>query len=236
VEAKSRAARLDIVDETEDYLVVNKPGGLVCHPTKGDEFSSLISRLRLYFSGTDYEPRFVHRLDRETSGLVLISKNRPVHKALCRELEQAEKTYLAVVKGTLRSSGTIDKPLGKATDSQVVVKQAVVEEGKDSVTEWTSLDSQNGYSLLRLRPRTGRMHQLRVHLQWLGYPLVGEKLYGSDETLYLEFTEHDWTDRLEENLEARRQLLSAVELSTPSFSWKIDPPSDILTFQDWNLP
>lgn len=235
-ELRARQARLSIVEETQEYILVDKPGGLVCHPTKGDAFSSLIGRLRLYFEGTDVEPRFVHRLDRETSGLVLISKERPVHKLLCRELEAARKDYLAVVHGCPESLGTIDQPIGKAVGSQVVVKQAVVEGGKPSVTEWEVLDSRGGYSLLRLRPVTGRMHQLRVHLQWLGHPIAGDKLYGPDETLYLEFTQHDWTPRLEQNLPARRQLLSAIGLTTPSYRWAIPCPQDIAEFQDWVFP
>ena len=237
-ETDSRAlrARLAIVEETEEYILINKPGGLVCHPTKGDCYSSLIGRLRLYFEGTDTEPRFVHRLDRETSGLVLISKERAAHKLLCRELEAARKEYLAVVHGCPAASGIIEQPIGKALESEVVVKQAVIEGGKPSITEWELLDTQGNYSLLRLRPVTGRMHQLRVHLQWLGHPIAGDKLYGPDETLYLEFTQHDWTPRLEQNLPARRQLLSAVGLTTPSYRWAIPCPQDIAQFQDWAYP
>lgn len=226
-------ARLSIVDETEDYILVDKPGGLVCHPTKGDVYSSLISRLRLYFEGTEVEPRFVHRLDRETSGLIVISKNRSAHKHFCRQLEQAEKIYLAVVEGELTGAGLIDQDLGKATGSPVIVKQAVVKEGKSSQTAWKSLDVQDGFTLLELQALTGRMHQLRVHLQWLGHPIVGDKLYGVDETLYLDFTEHDWTPRHEEMLLARRQLLSAVKLRTPKYAWSIPAPSDISGFKSW---
>lgn len=231
--SRAAEARLSIVDETDDYLVVDKPGGLVCHPTKGDSFSSLIGRLRLYFEGTDVEPRFVHRLDRETSGLVLISKNRPVHKSLCRELEQASKTYLAVVEGSPEKAGTVDQDLGKAVDSEVVVKQAVVREGKSSQTDWRTLESNDGYSLLEVRPRTGRMHQIRVHLQWLGHPIVGDKLYGHDDTLYLEFTQHDWTERHQRLLGARRQLLTLIRLETPSFCWDAEVPPDILEVREW---
>jgi len=227
-------ARLTIVSETDEFVVLDKPGGLVCHPTKGDAYSSLIGRLRLYFQDTDVEPRFVNRLDRETSGLVLVSKERPAHKVLCRALEQAEKGYLAVVEGVAPESGRIEEPLGKAQGSAVVVKQAVVTGGKPSITEWKRLATGKGYSLLALRPRTGRMHQIRVHLQWLGFPLVGEKLYGHDESLYLEFTQHDWTPRLEANLKARRQLLSAVHLSLAGHTWQIEIPDDIRDFTDWD--
>lgn len=227
---------MEIVDETEDLIVLNKPGGLVCHPTKGVQYSSLIGRLRLYFEGTEAEPRFVNRLDRETSGIVLISKNRPVHKLLCRELEQAEKIYLAVVHGDPGSEGIIEQSIGKDVDSPVAVKQKVVlVDGKPSITHWRTLSTVDGFALLRLRPVTGRMHQLRVHLQWLGHAIVGDKLYGPDETLYLEFTQHDWTPRLEENLLARRQLLSAVELRTPSYHWRVEPPTDLAGFREFGV-
>lgn len=228
-------AQLQVVVETDDYLVVDKPGGLVCHPTKGDAYSSLIGRLRLYFEGTEIEPRFVHRLDRETSGLVLISKRREAHKSLCRQLALSEKVYLAVVEGDPGESGVIEQPIGKAQGSQVIVKQGVVAEGKPSLTEWKRLASVDGYSLLEVRPKTGRMHQIRVHLQWLGHPIAGDKLYGPDETLYIEFTEHDWTARHASVLPARRQLLSAVRLTTPRYDWAIPIPGDIVGFQDWGV-
>lgn len=220
---------LDIVEESDDYLVLNKPGGLVCHPTKSSAYSSLIGRLRLFYLNVDgVEPRFVNRLDRETSGIVVVSKNRPAHKLLCRELDNADKLYWAVVKGEPTPEGTIDQPLGKAEGSPVVVKQAVRPDGKPSVTHWRVLRSSGDLSLLELRLETGRMHQLRVHLSWLGHPIVGDKLYGPDETLYLEFIENGWTARHRAELRAERQLLTALELKSPNHHWRVEPPEDIL--------
>lgn len=218
---------LEIVEETEDFLVVNKPGDLVCHPTKGDAFSSLIGRLRLYLEGSGAEPRFVNRLDRETSGLVVISKNRPYHKQLCRQLAGARKVYRAVVEGEPpEPEGVVDQPLGSDEASPVMVKQTVRADGKPSRTRWRLLRKGLGMSLLEVVAETGRTHQIRVHLGWLGCPIVGDKLYGHDETLYLEFTERGWTERHEATLGARRQLLSALELHLADHCWRIPPPDD----------
>lgn len=227
---------VDVVAESDDLVVVNKPGDLVCHPTKAGPESSLIGRLRwTYRNQPEVEPRFVNRLDRETSGLVVISKNRAAHKRLCRELESARKFYWAVVRGCPGESGTIDQPLGKALNSPVVVKQAVVPGGKPSRTHWKLLSQADEFSLLELELETGRMHQLRVHLAWLGHPIVGDKLYGPDETLYLDFVEQGWTQRHDRELLAPRQLLSALRLETQEHSWGVDPPSDILSFRSWEF-
>lgn len=227
---------LTVVDETEDYLVVDKPGELVCHPTKGDYTSSLIGRVRHYLQETDAEPRFINRLDRETSGLVVLSKQSAYHKTLCREMESARKLYWAVVEGHLDSlQGTIDGPLGKDESSAVVVKQAVRPDGRPSRTHWRVLSQADDASLLELELETGRMHQIRVHLAWLGNPLVGDKLYGPDETLYLELAEKSWTPRLREALPTERHLLSAIEVTTMSHQWKIEAPTDILGYRDWKL-
>lgn len=222
---------IEIVAESDDFVVVNKPGGLVCHPTKAGPESSLIGRLRwTYQEQPEVEPRFVNRLDRETSGLVVISKNRPAHKKLCRELESARKLYWAVVQGCPGESGTIDQPLGKASDSPVVVKQAVVPGGKPSRTHWKLLNRGDRFSLLELELETGRMHQIRVHLSWLGHPIVGDKLYGPDELLYLEFVESGWTARHQKELGAPRHLLSAVSIETESYLWRVEPPQDICAY------
>jgi 23S rRNA pseudouridine1911/1915/1917 synthase len=229
-------ARLVVVDETADYLVLNKPGDLVCHPTVGDAYSSLIGRIRLYLQDEPGStPHFVNRLDRETSGLVLISKRPERHKEFCLGYEQARKTYLAVVQGSpVANQGVIDAALGPATGSLVRLKQAVVAQGKAARTAWEVLRrfERDGtpFALLAVRPETGRMHQIRVHLAHLGHPIVGDKIYGGDESCFVEALDHGWTPRLDKVLGARRHLLSATELAVLTHHWRIDAPADILHF------
>lgn len=229
---------LAVVEDTDDHLVVDKPGGLVCHPTKGDQYSSLISRIRVYL-GPDSQPRFVNRLDRETSGLVLVSKHRSAHRALCRAYVDARKRYFGVVHGKPRGeSGRLVADLGKDSLSPVVIKQTVVTEGKSSATNWRLLDSfehafpgrgRERFSLLELIPETGRMHQLRVHLAHFGCPLVGDKLYGPDEQLYLEFARTGWCEEtMREPLVARRHMLHAAELKVGEHRWSVAPPEEFL--------
>lgn len=233
---KAERARLVVVDESVDYLVLNKPGDLVCHPTVGDPYSSLIGRIRMYLDEEPGSvPHFVNRLDRETSGLILISKRPERHKEFSLACEVARKAYLAVVQGSpAADQGVIDAALGPDTQSLVRLKQAVVPEGKSARTAWRVLRrfEREGqpYALLAVRPETGRMHQIRVHLAHLGHPVVGDKLYGGDESCFLEALDHGWTPRLEEVLRVRRHLLSATELAVLTYYWSIDPPEDIVSF------
>ncbi|MFN8608133.1 MAG: RluA family pseudouridine synthase [Vulcanimicrobiota bacterium] len=221
-------ARLSLVDEGEDYLVVDKPGDLVCHPTTGDEFSSLISRVRLYLG--ECSPHFVNRLDRETSGLVLISKSE--HKKWCRRFETARKVYWAVVHGWPEADrGVVDAPIGALRGSLVRLKQGVVADGRPAVTAWRVLRRlPEQKALLEVVPETGRMHQIRVHLSYLGHPLVGDKIYGSDESYFVEFLDYGWTERLESRLKVRRHLLSAVEMQVGEYHWRVAAPEDIRSF------
>ena len=229
-------AQINIIDEGDEYLVVDKPGDLVCHPTIGDKYSSLISRLRIYFNDKpEVTPHFVNRLDRETSGLVLISKIAAGHKLFCQAYNEASKTYQAVVQGWPDSdAGQIDGPIGGDQNSLVRLKQAVVEKGKEARTDWKLLKrferAQKPYSLLEVKPQNGRMHQIRVHLAHIGHPIVGDKIYGDDETCFIEFLDHGWTERLQQKLEAPRQLLSALELQLENFRWTTGLPEDIRQF------
>ncbi|MCC7518945.1 MAG: RluA family pseudouridine synthase [Verrucomicrobiae bacterium] len=235
----SATERIAIVAESRDWCVVNKPGDLVCHPTKKGPASSLIGRLRLHYAThPEARPSFVNRLDRETSGIVLVAKNPSAHQRLQAAMAapSAEKAYLAIVHGTPRErAGVIEQPLGRHPSSEVGVLQAVVPGGAASATAWRILEEASGFSLLEARPRTGRLHQIRVHLAWLGHPIVGDKLYGPDPRLYLEFIRSGWTSELEKRLLVSRQMLHAARLALDAegegkLAWEAPPPPDFAAF------
>lgn len=203
-----------ILYEDEHLLVVNKPGNLVCHPSKNGPFSSLAGAAREYL-GLE-RIHLVHRLDRETSGLVMMAKNRKYARItqMAFQNRRVHKTYLAIVEGEWTEPVTVRQPLARDLESPVYVKQTVRKSNssQDAETEFIPLYSSNGYTFVEVLPRTGRKHQIRAHALWLGHPVVGDKIYGRDDTLYLEFVEHGWTDRLEAALPLRHQALHARSL------------------------
>ncbi len=193
---------LDILFEDDQLLAVNKPADLVCHPTKEGPGSSLISRARLHL-GADARPQLVNRLDRETSGVVLIAKTPESARGLRQAWETGAvtKIYSALAHGRLRHDHlVIDAPLGKDEASRVAIKDCVRPDGAPARTEiWlesstaSAGESSPPVSRLRVIPHTGRKHQIRIHLAHLGHPLVGDKLYGGDEDLYLALVERRLT-------------------------------------------
>lgn len=210
-----------LLHEDDELLVLHKPAGLVCHPTKGDAYSSLISRVRLHLRATA-EPQMVHRLDRETSGVMIFGKTAEAALAL-RQLWEGglvTKEYLAIVHGpVVADEGVINAPLGKNEASAVAIADCVRPDGAKARTRWW-LEKRfrhegADYSLLRVRLDTGRKHQIRIHLRHVGHPLVGDKIYGPDEQLYLAFVERRLTPDQERQLILPWQALHAGRLWLP---------------------
>jgi len=212
---------LDIVYEDGDFLVVNKPSGLVCHPTKQGPFSSLIGRLRLYL-GPQSEPHFINRLDRETSGLVVVAKCQIQAVRLRRiwETRSVRKEYIAIVHGHVTAdNGLIEAPLGNDENSRVVIKDCVRSDGAKAQTEFRVekrfVRDATCFTLMRVFPYTGRKHQIRIHLSHYGHPIIGDKIYGGDEDLYLALVEDRLTDIQRKTLILPNHALHAAGLEFP---------------------
>jgi 23S rRNA pseudouridine1911/1915/1917 synthase len=213
----------EIISEDADLLVINKQADLVCHPTKGDAYSSLIGRIQLYL-GEGARPQLINRLDRETSGVVIVGKNAAAALALRRLWERGavEKRYLAIVHGRpAAEEGLIDARLGRDEASKVAIKDCVRPDGVEARTGFRVVCSfrreETLYSLLDIRPLNGRKHQIRIHLAHLGHAIVGDKLYGDNEDLYLALVEKRLTDADRARLILPNQALHA---SSVRFPWR----------------
>ncbi|HEY1582929.1 MAG TPA: RNA pseudouridine synthase [Chthoniobacterales bacterium] len=229
--------------ETEDYLVVEKPPFLLIHPSKPDGTPTLWGALRelLAFELVNGgQVSIVNRLDRETSGLVLIAKNAASARRFGRAMErrQIEKEYLAIVCGWPDWEATrLDAPLarqGEHEPSAIWLKQMIHEWGAEAVTEFQVEKrfvraGKKGarFAVVRAIPRTGRTHQIRVHLAHLGHPIVGDKIYGPNELLYLRFIETGWTDELARQLNLPRQALHSARLRVEDLDWQSPLPMDL---------
>ncbi|AVP55038.1 RluA family pseudouridine synthase [Clostridium tetani] len=180
---------LDIVYEDEDILVINKNPGIVVHPTKSHPRGTLSNGILYYFEdkGENCIVRLVSRLDRDTSGLIIIAKNQFAHMALARDMNKDtfKKFYLAIIHGKLtKKEGTIDLPIYRPEDSSL--KRVVDQKGQRSITHYKVVEEFKDASLVEFLLETGRTHQIRVHVEHLGHPIIGDSLYGNeDDTMYI---------------------------------------------------
>jgi 23S rRNA pseudouridine1911/1915/1917 synthase len=223
-----------VIYEDDRLLVVNKPGDVVCHPSKAGPWSSLVGAAREYTGLPTMH--LVFRLDRETSGVVVLAKDAKMASVLQTAMmeRKAGKGYLAVMSGELPAPVTVNQPLGDDRASPVFIKSAVVEGGQAAVTHFTPLVVAGGFTFARVVTETGRKHQIRAHAQWLGHSLIGDKIYGPDAQLYLDFITKGWSAALEEKLLLPRQALHCAEIDLSAVGapqiFKAEMAADMRTF------
>jgi 23S rRNA pseudouridine1911/1915/1917 synthase len=237
----------EIVDESDDYVVVNKPPFLLIHPTKPNGAPTLWKQLRelLAFEiASGGQVSIVNRLDRETSGLVLVAKTATAARdfGLLMQQRSLRKEYLAIVWGwPTWEQKLVDAPLdrqGKHQHSAVWLKQVIHAAGAPAQTEFfvecrfgKTTPSGDRFSVIRAIPRTGRTHQIRVHLASVGHPIVGDKIYGPDEQSYLRFIKTGWTHELQQQLLLPRHALHSAKLAIEGKpEWTSALPADLAEF------
>lgn len=180
---------LEIVYEDEAVAVVNKPQGMVVHPSAGHPNGTMVNALMYHVKDLSsingvIRPGIVHRIDKDTSGLLMVAKNDLAHESLAKQLKDKTslRKYVALVHGVIpHEKGTINAPIGRSKVNRKM--QAVREDGKPAVTHFNVLERFNDFTLVELTLETGRTHQIRVHMKYIGYPLAGDPVYGPSKTL-----------------------------------------------------
>ena len=186
IELKAQNIPLDVIYEDSDIIVINKPKGMVVHPANGNPDGTLVnailSRCKDSLSGIGGEirPGIVHRLDKDTTGLLIVAKNDKSHVKMSEQIKNHEvkKTYIALVRGVLKENeATINMPIGRSNTDRK--KMAVVKNGKNAITHIKVIKRYNKYTLLEINIETGRTHQIRVHLSHIGFPVIGDYTYSN---------------------------------------------------------
>ncbi len=227
------AIPLDIIFEDEEIMIINKSVGMVVHPGSGNPDGTLVNALLAHEESLGFLPRagIVHRLDKDTSGLMVVAKKESAYLNLIEQLKErsVKRTYMAIVVGVPISNKIINEPIGR--HPKIRTKQAVIKNGKEAITRVSLSESFKGYSLLRVNLETGRTHQIRVHLSHAGYPIVGDSVYGARKQFAPGSTEglkHIISSFTRQALHA-----SELELIHPSseklVSFEADLPEDMST-------
>ena len=187
IDLKAQDIPLDIIYEDDDIIVINKPKGMVVHPANGNPDGTLVNAVMaickdsLSGIGGEIRPGIVHRLDKDTSGAIIVAKNDKAHVNLSEQLKEhkVKKTYLALVRGIIKENeATINMPISRSNKDRK--KMDVNKEGKEAITHFKVLRRyKNKYTLLQINLETGRTHQIRVHLSYIGYPIIGDEVYSN---------------------------------------------------------
>lgn len=222
---------LNIVYEDEQIIVINKPAGLVVHPGAGNKHGTLSNGLLHYFADIAIVPRagIVHRLDKDTSGLLVVAKTLTAHKTLVEQLQKRDvkREYLALCNNVMTAGGTVDAPIGRHPTNRL--RMAVRDNGKPAISHYRVEQRYRAHTLVRVNLDTGRTHQIRVHMAYIGYPLVGDVVYGG--RLKIPPGSHEEFASALRNF--KRQALHATSLglqhptSREWMQWQAEMPEDM---------